>query len=91
MMETSLQEIFTLIPSTVSRYINFTLDTLLHILQSISDAAITWPKKDKFAQLNSLIVCHHPLLTSAFASIDGLNLPVQTSADKDLKNMTYNG
>jgi hypothetical protein len=90
MSETSLQEIFTLIPSTVSRYINFSLDTLLHVLKSVPDAAISWPKHDKFAELNSLIVHRHPLLTDAFASIDGLDLPLQTSADEDIENATFN-
>ena len=91
MCETSLQQIFALIPSTVSRYLDFGLGILLHILQSLPEAAIVWPKAEKFAKLNSLIVRRHPLLTGAFASIDGLNLPVQTSGDEDIENATYNG
>jgi hypothetical protein len=91
MREISLQQIFALIPSTVSRYINFGLTILLRTLRSMPDAAIRWPKGSEFEELNNLIISRHPLLTGAFASIDGLNLPVQTSLDQDIENATYNG
>ena len=91
MSETSLQQIFALIPSTVSRYVSFGLSTLLKVLRKAPDAAIRWPQGEEFSYLNSLIIRRHPLLTGAFASIDGLNLPVQTSSDEDIKNVTYNG
>jgi len=91
MTETSLQEIFALVPSTVVRYINFGLTILLYTLRRLPEAAITWPTGQKFSQLNSLIVRRHPLLTGAFASIDGLNLPVQTSGVEEIENATYNG
>jgi len=55
------------------------------------DAAIRWPKGPDFQKFNDLITACHPRLTGAFASIDGLNLPVQTSADQDIENATYNG
>jgi hypothetical protein len=91
MTETSLQEIFALIPSMVSWYINFGLDILLDVFRAIPEAAISWPKNEKFGQLNALILHRHPLLTSAFASIDGLNLLVQTSGEQNIENATYNG
>jgi hypothetical protein len=61
------------------------------------DAAIRWPKhhadenQSEFKKFNTLIRARHPLLTGAFASIDGLNLPLQTSADEEIENATYNG
>jgi hypothetical protein len=56
------------------------------------DAAIRWPQEDQEFQDNSeLIVACHPRLDGAFASIDGLNLPTQTSEDPDIENATYNG
>jgi hypothetical protein len=96
MHEISLQEIFALIPTTVSRYITFGLEILLQVLRSMPDAGIRWPKSadatiSEFETLNGLIRERHPLLTGAFASIDGLNLPVQTSDDEDIENATYNG
>ncbi|KAF7375533.1 hypothetical protein MSAN_00441500 [Mycena sanguinolenta] len=92
MREISLQQIFALIPSTVSRYIHFSLDILLAVLRQIPDARIQWPSGiEEFQSYNNLIVTRHPLLTGAFASIDGLNLPVQTANDPEIENATYNG
>ena len=88
----SLQQIFTLIPSTVSCYITFGLPILLDTLHHMPDAAITWPRTpEEFEENNTLILARHPRLKGAFASIDGLKLPVQTSDDSDIENATYNG
>jgi hypothetical protein len=92
MREISLQQIFALVPSTVSRYIHFSLDILLAVLRQIPDARIQWPSNiEEFQALNDLIITRHPLLEGAFASIDGLNLPVQTADDPEVENSTYNG
>jgi hypothetical protein len=92
MREISLQQIFALIPTTVSCHIDFGLDLLLKVLWKIPDASITWPRKPAdFKEYNKLIVKRHLLLTGAFASIDSLNLAVQTSDDKEIENATYNG
>jgi hypothetical protein len=91
MNEVTLQEIFALVPVTVSQYINFTLDIFLKVFQGMPDATVTWPTGDEFARLNALVVKRHPLLTGAFASIDRLNLPVQKSTDEEIENATYNG
>lgn len=92
MREISLQQIFALIPTTVSRYITFGLNLLLETLRQMPDAAILWPGSlAEFEENNALIIRRHPRLTGAFASIDGLNLPVQTSEDIDIENATYNG
>ena len=40
---------------------------------------------------NNLIVQRHPLLTGAFGSMDGLNLPLKESTDPGIENATYNG
>jgi hypothetical protein len=91
MREISLQQIFALIPSTVSRYIIFGLQLLLATLRMMPDAAICWPHPDEFRTYNELIIACHPRLTGAFASIDGLNLACQTSDDEEIENATYNG
>ena len=93
--ETGLQQIFALIPTTVSRYIKFDLHILLNTLRSIPDAAIRWPEGQEFQELNELIVQRHPLLrgegSGAFCSMDGLKLAVQVSDDPNIENATYNG
>ncbi|KAJ7226867.1 hypothetical protein GGX14DRAFT_385658 [Mycena pura] len=92
MREISLQQIFALIPSTVSRYITFGMDLLLRVLRTTLKAAITWPATcNKFEEYNNLIIACHPRLTGAFASIDGLNLACQTSHNSKVENATYNG
>ncbi|KAJ7683821.1 hypothetical protein B0H14DRAFT_3534914 [Mycena olivaceomarginata] len=95
MREISLQQIFALIPSTISRYITFGLGLLLQILCRMPQARIQWPQqndeRDEFAEYNELIVARHPLLDGAFASLDGLNLLCQTSDDMEIENATYNG
>ncbi|KAI0048880.1 hypothetical protein FA95DRAFT_1539072 [Auriscalpium vulgare] len=91
MPSTSLQQVFALIPTTVTRYIQFTLDILLETLQSIPEAQIRWLQGTEFAEANALIVARHPLLDGAFASGDGLKLPVETSSDPEIENATYNG
>ncbi|KAJ7620757.1 hypothetical protein DFH06DRAFT_1143861 [Mycena polygramma] len=92
MREISLQQIFALIPTTVSRYITFGLQILLQVLRRIPDAAIVWPGSvEDFQSCTDLIVERHPRLTGAFASLDGLNLGVQTSEDEEMENATYNG
>ncbi|TFY77462.1 hypothetical protein EWM64_g6551 [Hericium alpestre] len=79
MPATSLQLIFALIPTTVSRYINFALQILLQVLRQMPEAAIVWPDALQIVENNTLIVARHPLLTGAFGSCDGLRLPVETS------------
>lgn len=91
MSDTSLQQVFALVPSTVSRYIAFALDILLETLQDIPETAIAWPTGNEFNILSAIIENRHPLLRGAFGSIDGLNLPVQTSSDMEIENATYNG
>ncbi len=91
MHDVSLCEIFALISTTVSRYISFSLDILLHTLRKMPEARIAYPRGDDFQELNALVTTRHPLLTGAFGSMDGLNLPVQTSSDQDIENATYNG
>ena len=43
MLESTLQQVFGLIPATVSRYVTFGLDILLKTLCQMHDAAIQWP------------------------------------------------
>ena len=92
MREVSLQQIFALVPTVLSRYLFFAMNILLQTLRTLPDARICWFNKlSQFQAHNNLVRERHPLLTGAFASIDGLNLPVQTSSDDDIENATYNG
>lgn len=91
MHQISLQQIFVLIPTTVSRYLSFGLHILLLTLHNMVDAKIRWLQGDEFRECNTLVVAHHARLQGAFGSIDGLKLPVQTSDDVDIEDATFNG
>ena len=91
MLEISLQQIFALVPSTVSCYLNFAKQLLLDTLQQLPEASISFPKGNEFAHDTSLICQRHDLLCGAFGSIDGLALPVQEADDPEVENAMYNG
>ena len=91
MRQISLQQIFALIPSTVSRYLRFGLSILLEVLRHVPQAAITWPQGEEFLELSGYVSTRHPLLQGVFGSIYGLNLPCQVSSDVEVENATYNG
>ena len=91
MLETSLAQIFALVPTTISRYLTFTLRILLFTLRRKKEARIQWPVDDEFQEYNVLVLARHPLLVGAFGTMDGLNLPVQTSHDQEIENSTFNG
>lgn len=99
MREILLQQIFALVPSTVSRYINFALSMLQQLLWKLPDAQIRWPTADQMAEYAEIVSRRHPALAqddegvyhSAFASIDGLNCPIATADDTELENASYNG
>jgi hypothetical protein len=90
MLEVSLQQIFSLIPTTVTRYLNFSKPLLLDTLKHIPEGHIRFTQPDQFASDNALIRQRHPLLEGAFASIDGLALPLQVSNDPEIENATFN-
>ena len=71
MRQISLQQIFALVPSTVSRYLRFALSILLEVLRQMPHATITWPQGDEFLELSGYVSMRHPLLKGVFGSIDG--------------------
>jgi len=92
MTETSLQQIFALIPSTVSRYINFALETLLKTVEGLPSGQIKFPRQvEELNRLSSIIEARHPLLTGAIGTMDGWKTPIGTARDPEYENATYNG
>ncbi|KIY48375.1 hypothetical protein FISHEDRAFT_65761 [Fistulina hepatica ATCC 64428] len=91
MVETNLCQIFALVPSTITCYIDFAIVILLETLRGLPEATIHWLKGEEFQECNDIVIVRHPHLTGAFGTMDGLNLPVQTSVDEDIENATYNG
>jgi len=99
MQEISLQQIFALIPTTISHYLNFAMQILELVLRKIQEARIQWPKSQAMAEYARIIRERDPALAmfvngtmfSAFGSIDGLKCPVGTSEDIVWENASYNG
>ena len=69
MTETSLQQIFGLVPAIVDHYIHFGLRILDSTLASIPEACIVRPSWAKMAEYNSMIVQQHPLLQGALGAL----------------------
>jgi hypothetical protein len=94
MSESSLQIIFALTPSTVSRYINFALDLLLAALEKLPEGRLEWPEEDVMKENSRLINAKHSTakyLDGAFGFMDGLNLPVTTNCLFAVQDPNYNG
>ncbi|KEP44928.1 DDE family endonuclease [Rhizoctonia solani 123E] len=94
MSEVSLQIIFALVLSTVSRYIDFALDILREVLEQIPEGHLGWPNPATMQANSNMINQKHKgakYLKGAFGFMDGLNLPVTTSSDSDEQNANFNG
>jgi hypothetical protein len=92
MLEISLQQIFALTPSTVSRYLDFAKKILLQMVRSMKEGAIRLPRTPQEFAAESALVCEcHPMLEGAFGVIDGLALLAQEADDAEVENATYNG
>ncbi|KDN44640.1 hypothetical protein RSAG8_05405, partial [Rhizoctonia solani AG-8 WAC10335] len=91
MGETTLQQVFALVPSVIAHYIKFALGIMLAVLRYLPDGKITWPNAEKMREYSDAIHSRHPAITGAFGFLDGLSLPVSTSSDPAIKKATYNG
>ena len=91
MTEVSLQQIFALIPTTVSHYLDFSLDILFTALSKLPNIAIHFPTQQEIKAYNAVIYTHHPHLVGGFGSIDGLSFPCQSADDPEMENTIYNG
>jgi len=96
MPDTSLVEIFALIPTTVTRYIHFAQDILLTLLRDLPEGAIQFPSGDRmghneFEEYTQIIQARHPRLVGAIGTMDGLKLDVQAHGDPLIASSNYNG
>ncbi|KAK9324760.1 hypothetical protein V1517DRAFT_28539 [Lipomyces orientalis] len=92
MTQFTLQEVFGIVPSVCSRYLQHGLDILLKVLKSaVPEATIAWPKTTDLQRYASLIRNQHPMLENGFGFVDSLHLPVQAAGDAEVQNAYYNG
>lgn len=90
MPDTALQQIFSLIPTTFSRYCRFALSVLLDVLKVLPGSRIKWWAHDELEEDNNLVLARHPLLSDAIGSINGVNFLTMSADNPDLENATYN-
>ena len=55
MRQVSLQQVFALVPSTMSRYLRFALSILIKVLRWMPSAAIAWPQGEEFLELSGYV------------------------------------
>ncbi|KAG8918197.1 hypothetical protein FRC02_002548 [Tulasnella sp. 418] len=94
MKETTLCQIFAVIPTTVSRYLDFSLTILKQTLQKLPEGRIQYPQYEDvelFETLTMRVQERHPMLTNIFGSLDGLKVPIGASSDPEIENQNYNG
>ncbi|KAI0367323.1 hypothetical protein BV20DRAFT_1000852 [Pilatotrama ljubarskyi] len=92
MPDTSLQQIFALVPATVARYRAFALHILRDVLRQLPEAGIAWwSSAEECEGDTALITVRHPLLRGAVGGIDGMNILTAESDDPEIENATYNG
>lgn len=75
MPATGLSQIFALIPSTVSRYNEFSQVILLRVLQSIPEGMISWPKihpngRNEFQEYSNLITVSSDLFNKLYIELE---------------------
>ena len=87
----SLQQIFGLTPAVCSRYLRNGLPTLLRVLICDKNAHIMWPTEHEMEYLSSLIRAKYPRVKHAIGFVDGVHLPVFSTANSEMQNAYYNG
>lgn len=92
MADITLQQVFGITPTACGRYMRLGLRILLRVLKMILQGAIEWPSDpNEFGDFAAMIRAQHPLIDKGFCFVDGLNIPVAKSLDKDVQNAHYNG
>ncbi|KAL7278744.1 hypothetical protein ACG7TL_007748 [Trametes sanguinea] len=92
MPDTALQQIFALVPTTITRYRTFGLRILRDTLRQLPEAEVRWWASAEECRADAeLVWVRHPLIFGAIGGIDGMNLLTATADDPELENATYNG
>jgi hypothetical protein len=84
MLAYSLQQLFGITPAVCSQYLTSGMDHLLEVLNNHPQARFLWPTTEQRAkEYSRSIEKKFPMLSKCFGFIDGLNLPVLVSDDKE--------
>lgn len=91
MRQSTLCQLFGIVPSSVTVFIQQGLTILHKCLGQIPEAVVKWPSPQEMEYCAGLINARENLLRSSFGFVDGLNLPVMEPSDPDVQNAYYNG
>ena len=87
----TLSELFSIVPSTLSRTLKKAEYAMAETLKNIPEARIVFPSKAKQRRWAKITQKMEPIVRGVFAWADGKNLRVQEPSDIDLQNALYNG
>ena len=88
---TSLQLLFGMTGSRVSKWLLFGRCLLIAILCNHPDLAVRIPTAARIRQYKQIIQTRHPSLVDVWCTMDGLKLHLEQSGDHIIQNMFYNG
>lgn len=91
MRQKTLAQIFGIVPSCVSLYLNMGLEAVDRALQSLEFCQVRWPDPTSMAQYAAAIHAREPALSMSIGFVDGLNLRVAEPSEIDKQNAYYNG
>lgn len=84
-------QVFSIPPSTYTRYLEEGEDLLAQILPYVGDAQIRWPTKEEQREFASRLEAKEPLVVGKFGFVDGKNFRVKQPSDVERQNAEYNG
>lgn len=84
-------QVFGVPPSTFRRYLEDAEALLAETLPHVEDAQIRWPTIEEQHRFAALLEAKEPLVVGKFGFVDGKNLRVKQTSDRDIQNSQYNG
>ena len=87
----SLQMLFGMTASRVSKWLLFGRRLLIAILSRHPDAAVRIPSAAKIQEYKRVIQDRHPNLVDVWCTMDGVKLTLEQSGNHVVQNMFYNG
>ncbi|QRW07061.1 DDE superfamily endonuclease [Ceratobasidium sp. AG-Ba] len=60
MSDAAIEQIFALVPSSVSRYLSFGMPLLLEVLKKLPESQIEWPSVDDMGELSDIVNTRYP-------------------------------
>jgi len=87
----TLSQLFGIVPSTVSVYLNIALVALHRVLsRDVSEAGVRYPSPEEMSELASLVNRRHPRVHGVWGCVDGTSMDVLDPVPPHVQNAYYN-